>query len=159
MGRGEPKKPAGAAAKRAHPSQRAKRRRVAAEKLARDARILVCETDLASRPAMADSIRDLGYEVVAIHTLADALREAAVGAFDVIVASLDALDDQRLSLLQLLRRSTSAVPLVIVTADGSLEMRKRCQSARPYYFALRPIASTELRTALTTALARSAPRG
>jgi DNA-binding response OmpR family regulator len=159
MGRGESKKPAGGSAKRAHPSQRARRRRVAADKLVRDARILVCETDLVSRPAVADLIRDLGYEVVAIHTLADALREAAVGAFDVIVASLESLDDQKLSLLQLLRRATAAVPLVIVTADGSLEMRKRCQGARPFYVALRPIADTELRMALTTALARSAPRG
>ncbi len=135
-----------------------KRRRAGAAKPPRSARVLVCECDpAASRPA-ADEVRDLGYEVVAMHTFADSLREAAVTPFDAIVASVATLTSEKLSLLQLLLRATPHVPLVIVTSDDSLAMRARCQPMQPYYFAVRPLAADELRDALRGALARRAPR-
>jgi DNA-binding NtrC family response regulator len=132
---------------------------MAAEKLVRSARILVCECDDSARPAIGDEIRGLGYEVVANHTLADALREAHGATFDVLVTSIPAVEEGRLKMLQLLRRALPHTPLVIVTSDGSLAMRTRCQPTRPYYFAVRPLAAGELRTAISGALARPAARG
>ena len=142
-----------------HPSQRARRRRVAAEKRTASARILVSESDRGAKPAVSDVVRGMGYEVIAHHTLADALREATTGNFDVIVASVPTLADEKVRLLQVLRRATPNVPLVIVTSDGSLEMRIRCQSARPFYYAVRPVDEAELRSILTGALARGTASG
>jgi hypothetical protein len=42
----------------------------------------------------------------------------------------------------------ASTPLVIVSEDGSLETRARCQPARPYYFAVPPIPEAELRAIL-----------
>ena len=78
----------------------------ATAKLARSARVLVCECDPRRPRPVSDEVRDLGYEVVALHTLADSLREATVTPFDVIVASVPTLTNEKLSLLQLLRRAT-----------------------------------------------------
>jgi DNA-binding NtrC family response regulator len=155
MGQGGPRRSGGASPKASHPSQQARRRRVAARKLARSARLLVCECDAKARPAIGDVIRNMGYEVTAHHTLADTLREATTGAFDVIVASVPTLSDEKLGLLQVLRRAMPAVPLVIVTSDGSLEMRRRCQSARPFYFAVRPLDEAEVRSVLVGAVEKS----
>jgi DNA-binding response OmpR family regulator len=148
----------GGSGKRENPSQQARRGRVAAARLARAARILVCECDPAAARSAADEVRDLGYEVVALHTLADSLREATVTDFDVIVASVPTLTNEKLSLLQLLRRARPLVPLVIITSDDSLAMRTRCQPMRPYYFAVRPLAADELRDALRGAVARGTSR-
>ncbi len=133
---------------------------MAAEKQARGTHVLVSECDAAARPAIGDVVRNMGYEVTAHHTLADTLREATTGAgaFDVIVVSLPTLTDEKLRLLQVLRRTTPKVPLVVVTSDASLEMRRRCQAVGPYYFTVRPLDVGELRAALVGALARS-PRG
>ena len=148
----------GGSGKRENPSQRARRRRVAAAQLARSTRVLVCECDLAAPRPVGDEVRDLGYEVVALHSLADSLREATVTPFDAIVASVPTLTDEKLSLLQLLRRATPQVPLVIVSSDDTLTMRSRCQPMRPHYFAVRPLAADELRDALRSALARGDSR-
>ena len=148
----------GDSGKRQNPSQRARRRRVAAAKLARSKRVLVCECDPAAARPAGDEVRDMGYEVVALHSLADSLREATVNTFDVIVASVPTLTDEKLSLLQLLRRATSRVPLVLVTSDNTLAMRSRCQPVSPFYYAVRPLAGDELRDALRGALERRAPR-
>jgi DNA-binding NtrC family response regulator len=136
----------------AHASQRARRRRVAAERRVKASRVLVCECDPAARPATGDAVRDLGYEVVATHTLADALRELAESGFDVLVVSLPTLDEERTSLMQLLRRAEPRVPIVMVTSDGSLRMRARAQESRPYYVAVRPVTVEELRTVLAGAV-------
>ena len=149
---------ASSAGSSAHASQRARRRRVAAEQRVKSSRILVCECDTAARPATGDVVRDLGYEVVATHTLADALRELAESRFDVVVVSLPTLDDERTSMLQLLRRTEPRIPVVMVTSDGSLSMRARAQESRPYYFAVRPVTVDELRTALAGAAAANATR-
>ncbi len=158
MGESGSRKSNGPSSKRAHPSERARRRRLAAEKLARSARVLVCECEPKARPAVGDVVRGLGFEVTAHHSLADALREATTETFDAIVASVPGADEERMKLLGLLKRTAPKTPLVIVTSDGSLEMRKRCQSARPYYFAVRPIDPAELRTVLTGAVARAGSR-
>jgi DNA-binding response OmpR family regulator len=148
----------GGSGKRENPAQQARQSRKAAARVARSARVLVCECDPAAARSAGDEIRDLGYAVVALHTLADALREATVTDFDVVVASVPTLTNEKLSLLQLLRRAKPRVPLVIVTSDQSLAMRTRCQPMRPYYFAVRPLSGDELRDALNGALAQGASR-
>jgi DNA-binding response OmpR family regulator len=148
----------GSPRKRETAAPRVRRRGGPAPAPAPAARVLVCDCDAAAPRPVGDEIRDLGYEVVALHTLADSLREATVTAFDTIVASVPTLTNEKLSLLKLLRRATPQVPLVIVTSDDSLTMRSRCQPIRPYYFAVRPLASEELREALRGALAHGASR-
>jgi CheY-like chemotaxis protein len=156
MGPGGKRKTGSASPKASHPSQQARRRRVAARRTASSARILVSECDALARPAIADVIRGLGYEVIAHHSLADSLREATTGTFDVIVVSLPSpLSDEKLRLLQVLRRATPHVPLVTVTSDASLEMRSRCQSARPYFYAVRPLDAAEVRSVLVGAVEKS----
>ena len=148
-----PRKPSGSG-RPSHPSQRARRRRVAGERLVREARILACECDPAAERPVGDDVRQFGFEVVAHHNLADAVREATTSRFDVLVASMPTLDPERLKLMQLLRRAIPSLPVVLVTSDGSIEMRTRCLALRPYYVAVRPLTSEELLTALKGALAR-----
>jgi len=141
-----------------NPSQRARKRRVAAQRAAKAARILVCDCDTDAPRPVSDDLLKLGYEFVAHHTLADCLREATEAPFDAIVISVPRLLEEKFKLLQLLRRATPGVPLVVVTSDGSLEMRTRCQGVRPLYFAVRPVPLEELRDALKGALTRVAAR-
>jgi DNA-binding NtrC family response regulator len=135
-----------------HASDRARRRRKAAEQRAQAARVLVCEVrDDAASPFVA-TVRSLGYETIACTTLADALREAAAAPFDVVLAALPTVAAEQGKLLQVLRRSIPGTPLVVVSDDGSLEARRHTQGARPYYFAVPPLSESELRAILSGAV-------
>jgi len=135
-----------------HASDRAKRRRLAAEQRAQSARILVCECREDGGTPLHATVRALGYEALPCTSLADALRESASAPFDVVVSYMPSVSAEQASLLQLLRRSLGTTPLVVVSEDGSLDARARCQPARPYYFAVPPVSDAELRAILSGAL-------
>lgn len=135
-----------------HASDRARRRRLAAEQRAQSARILVCECREDGTSPLRAAVRALGYDALPCSSLADALREATRTPFDVVIAVLPQVSAEQASLLHLLRRSLASAPLVVVSDDGSLEARTRCQPARPYYFAVPPISEPELRAILSGAI-------
>jgi DNA-binding response OmpR family regulator len=142
---------------RAHPSQRARKRRVAAKQQARDAHVLVADCDPGVPQRVADVVRVMGYAVTARTSLDDALREAAVGSYAALVASVPVLDDEHLRALHLLRRTLPKAPLVVVTSDDSLETRRRALELRAFFHAVRPLDRSELRGALAAAVTRSRP--
>lgn len=135
-----------------HASDRAKRRRLAAEQRAHSARVLVCECREDGTTPLHAVVRSLGYEALPCSSLADALRESTRAHFDVVISYMPSITPEQASLLPLLRRGLGPVPLVIVSEDGSLEARTRCQPARPYYFAVPPLSEAELRAILSGAL-------
>lgn len=141
-----------------HASDRARRRRRAAEIRAHAARVLVCECRQDGASPFRSAVRALGFEASPCSSLADALREATRTPFDAVIAVLPEVTAEQASLLQLLRRSLASTPLVIVSEDGTLEARARCQPARPYYFAVPPVPEAELRAILGGAL-EAARRG
>lgn len=138
-----------------HASDRARRRRRAAEQRAQAARILVCECRDDAVSPFASAVRALGYDAIPCPSLADALREVGRGPFDVVIAVLSSVSAEQAGLLQLLRRNIATTPLVIVTDDGAIESRARCQPSRPYYFAVTPIPDSELRAMLAGAVEAS----
>ncbi len=135
-----------------HASDRARRRRRAAEQRAHAARILVCECrEDGARPFHA-AVRSLGFDALPCGSLDDALREASHTLFDVVVTVLPAVPPESASLLTLLRRSIGATPLVVVSDDASLDARVRCQPARPYFYAVPPLQGPELHAILSGAV-------
>jgi DNA-binding NtrC family response regulator len=135
-----------------HASDRARRRRLAAEERAEAACVLVCESREDGTSPVRTSVRALGFTTVPCSSLDDALRASAKKPFDVVIVVMERVDAERISLLQLLRRSLPSAPLVIVSEDGSLEARALCQPVRPYYFAVPPVPEGELRAILSGAV-------
>jgi DNA-binding NtrC family response regulator len=142
-------------ARPAHPSARARRRRLAAEQRAHSARLLVCDCCGERDAPLVASVRGMGYDPVACTSLADLLREAAREPFDALLVSLPAVEAGHERLLQLLRRSQPSTPVVVVCADASLEARARIQAVRPYFVAVPPLRDRELCAILSGALGAS----
>lgn len=141
-----------------HASSRAKRRRIAAALQARTSSVLVCESASADAPSLRSAIAALGFETIHCPTLDDCLRSTAASQPDVVIVVLPDCPDSSVSLLQLMRRASPSTPLVIVAHNATLETRARCQPLRPYYFAVPPIASDELRAVIHGAIESAAPR-
>ncbi len=138
-----------------HASDRARRRRRAAEQRAHGARVLVCECREDGATPFHATVKAFGFEVHGCASLDDALREVSRDPFDAVIAVLPRVGDAEASLLTLLRRNMGSTSLVVVTDDGSLEARVRCQPSRPYFFAVPPIPEPELRAILAGAVEAS----
>ena len=61
---------------------------------------------------------------------------------------------QDLAILQLLRRLAPALPIVVLSNQASLDLRRIVQNLRPIYYAVAPVEATEIRAAVHSALAR-----
>jgi DNA-binding NtrC family response regulator len=61
---------------------------------------------------------------------------------------------QDLAVLQLLRRMAPALPIVVLSHQASLDLRRTVQNMRPIYYADVPVDATEIRAAVHSALAR-----
>ncbi len=136
----------------AHASDRAKRRRLAVARQARQSRVLVCESPTGDAPRLREAIDALGYDTVHCPTLDDCLRIAPQSSPSAVLVELPENSENAFSLLQLLRRALPTTPLVIVAPNASLETRARIHPLRPYYFAVPPVPNDELRAVIQGAV-------
>lgn len=141
-----------------HASSRAKKRRIAAALQARTSSVLVCEPAGDAAASLRGAVTALGFETIHCPTLDDCLRTTAESQPDVVLIVLPEHSEPAISLLQLLRRAIPATPLVIVAPNATLDVRARCHPLRPYYFAVPPIATDELRAVIHGAIDSAAPR-
>jgi DNA-binding NtrC family response regulator len=147
-----PREPAGSRAGTHNASDRARRRRLAAQRRAETARVLVCRTGGSN--AVSRIVRGLGYRVSECRTLEDALHET-IGAAppDAAVLDLATCDAEVEGLLKLLRRALPRTPFVLVLGDASPTARIATLAVRPFYVTVPPVATDELNFALRDAIA------
>lgn len=143
----------GASARQQGASQRAKRRRVAAERQCEGARVLVCEPGRSS--ALAALIRDLHYNVTHCTSLECALRAASPADLDVAVLAVEPRQASEVGLLQLLRRTLPRTPFILQLGDPTPAARLATLEVRPFYVAVPPVGHEEMASALRDAVAQS----
>ncbi len=141
-----------------HASDRARRRRLAVARKARASKVLICESPAGDAPRLREAIDALGYDTVHCPTLDDCLRVAPQSSPAAVLVELPDDSENAVSLLQLLRRTLPSTPLVIVAPNASLETRARIHPLRPYYFAVPPVPSDELRAVIQGAVTSQAHR-
>ncbi len=86
-------------------------------------RVLVLEDDQALRAALGDGLRRAGYAVDLEGTAHAALARLDVESYDLLVLDLGLPDADGLELLAGMRRRGMTLPVLVLTARGSLEER------------------------------------
>ncbi len=86
-------------------------------------RLLLVEDSTRLAALLGEAVREAGWHLDAVNTLAEA--EAAIAAtdFDLILLDLGLPDGDGLDLLRAIRRAADATPVLIITARGSVEER------------------------------------
>jgi len=114
-------------------------------------RVILFEPVPGGEPPLRDLLAGTGCEVLEA-TTADALVDAVgSGRHQVVLFAVSPDRPDDLVTLRLLRRLAPDFPLVVVATDSSLEVRRLIQTARPVYFAARPVDPDELCEALRDA--------
>ena len=87
------------------------------------ARILLVEDDATLSLSLEVSLAAQGHEVTCCRLLADAQQTAADQAFDLVLLDLGLPDGDGLELCRTLRRRGSILPILMLTARGTIEAR------------------------------------
>jgi DNA-binding response OmpR family regulator len=109
-----------------------------------DVRLLVVEDDAAVRDALTDGLRGAGFAVDAAPTAQAALEHLAIDAYDLLVLDLGLPDADGLDLLTTLRAGAVRLPVLVLTARGSVESRVTGLDAGADDYLPKPFAFPEL---------------
>ncbi len=115
-------------------------------------RILVVEDDDAMRQLLVEEIGDAGYAVVAAAEGEEALAQVARHSIDVVVTDLRMPGMRGETLLSELKAREPDIPVVIITAFGSIDSAVETIRAGAYHYVAKPFRMAQLLHALENAL-------
>jgi len=115
-------------------------------------RILVVEDDEAMRLFLEEELRDAGYEVITATDGVAALHHFASAVIDVVVSDVIMPGMRGDELLAELRARHREVPVVLITAFGSIDSAVGAIKAGAYHYVSKPFHMPQLLTTLEKAL-------
>ena len=122
------------------------------------ARILVVEDDPAMLSLLQDELEDAGFEVLGTSGAHDALEEIHHRAVDAVVTDLVMPNMRGDELLRQLRAAVPDVPVVIMTAFGSIESAVEAMREGAYHYVTKPFRVDQLVVTLQNALVENRMR-
>jgi len=107
-------------------------------------RILVVDDDPLSREFLGEAVRSLGYAVETIGSPLRALERLATGGFDLVLTDLRMPEMNGLELVRRITEAQPGLPIVLVTAHGSVKSAVEAMQAGACDFMLKPVAPEAL---------------
>jgi two-component system copper resistance phosphate regulon response regulator CusR len=118
-------------------------------------RLLVVEDDTGLRAALGDGLRRAGYAVDEVASAEDALDRLALDPYDLLVLDLGLPGADGLAVLGAIRERGMSLPVLVLTARGSLEDRVTGLDAGADDYLAKPFAFPELLARLRALLRRA----
>jgi two-component system, NtrC family, response regulator AtoC len=121
-----------------------------------DARVLVVDDEESQRTVLAGFLRKRGYEVVGAASAGEALAAAAGQPIDVVITDVRMPGQSGIDLLEDLRRRNPEVPVVLMTAFGTVATAVDAMKRGAADYLTKPIDLDELELVLARTLERRA---
>ena len=118
--------------------------------------ILLVEDNLRLQELIEQALRGAGYRVDLATTVAELLAAAASVQYDLLIVDLMLPDGDGLDAIRTLRARRSSVPILIMTARGSIDDRVRGLDAGADDYLIKPIHQAELLAHVRALLRRPA---
>jgi two-component system repressor protein LuxO len=122
------------------------------------ARILLVEDTASLAAVYAEYLRGAGHAVEHARTAAEALQFAASAPPEAVLLDVRLPDGDGISVLRALRRDTPDIPVVVMTANGSVATAVEAMRAGAADFLVKPFAAERLAVTLSNALERASLR-
>jgi len=121
-------------------------------------RVLVVEDDAAIREGIVDALQYDGFETLEAADATVAAREAASGAFDLVLLDLVLPGGDGLDILRQLRETRPTTPVIILTARGDEKDRVAGLRCGADDYVVKPFSTSELLARVEAVLRRSPER-
>ncbi len=123
------------------------------------ARVVLCSCDRSTGSALQACLAAPDADVLDCPAVESLIEEVVRHRPEVVVYELRADRQADLAVLHLLKRAAPDLPLVLITAEGSLESERLIRELRPVYYAVQPVEPDEILDAVRAALARRGRHG
>jgi two-component system, OmpR family, response regulator len=107
-------------------------------------RILLVEDSVRLQELLADALNRAGYGLDAVGTVAELLNAVAAVRYDLIIVDLGLPDGDGLEAIRTLRKTSLAIPILIITARGSIEDRVEGLDSGADDYLIKPFNHAEL---------------
>ncbi len=123
------------------------------------ARFLIAEDDADLRDLLQDDLEDAGYETIAAIDGRAALShiENQKECIDVVITDVNMPNLSGAELLQVVRTKRPEVPVIVITAFGSVEQAVELVKSGAFQYLTKPFVTDELIQTIEQALSQSAP--
>ena len=122
-------------------------------------RVLVAEDDLALRELLQELLTEAGHEVTVVPNGAEALDTMGMsGAFDLVLTDLVMPGVGGEAVLAAVSERAPAVPVIVMTAFGTIDSAVRLVRAGAYDYVTKPVATADLLQAVTRGVREGAAR-
>ena len=93
---------------------------------------------------LVDMLTSVGYDVEGVNSSTDALELFRHGDFDLVISDLRMRDIDGMELLKIIKDERPDVPVIIITAFGSIDGAIEAMKAGAYYFVTKPFKLREM---------------
>lgn len=114
--------------------------------------ILLVEDDPDGRRSIADALQDAGHEVISAANAGQAMELFRECAFDTVVSDICMPGADGFQLLAWLRESSPHVPVILITAFGSVDAAVAALKAGAYDYILKPLNLDDLQAKVARAI-------
>jgi DNA-binding NtrC family response regulator len=115
------------------------------------ARVLIVEDDPDGLRSAAEAIKDAGFEVATAKTGVDGVRVFGQQDFDVVLTDLVLPDIDGIEVLSRIRKISDEVPIIIMTAYGSIPSSVKALKAGAYDYISKPLNLEDLQSKIARA--------
>ncbi len=118
----------------------------------RGSKVLIVDDDPEMCALLKDTLQDEGYSVDAAGSGAEALEKAACGQFDLVITDVQMKGIKGVELTRRLLRSDPELPIIIITAFGSIESAVESMKLGAYHYLTKPFRMEEITALVEKAL-------
>jgi DNA-binding NtrC family response regulator len=123
------------------------------------ARILIVDDEADVRETLADSLRPVGYQVVAMDNAREAIASLGHQPADAVILDIAMPDVDGVHALQLFRTFHPSVPIIMVTANADVEVARDTLRMGAFDYIAKPYDLERLRAVVAAAVAHHGREG
>lgn len=114
-------------------------------------KVLIIEDDLDNARSVTEAAEDAGFETVCVHTGTEGVRAFQAAPPDVVLSDLVLPDIDGLEVLARLKKADGSVPVLIMTAYGTVESGVRAMREGAYDYVTKPLDLDDIQSKLRRA--------
>ncbi len=119
------------------------------------ARVVLAGSDPDQLVSIGQSLFSEPWQVTTAESRNELLGELRGGRVDVLVLGVDVFGKRAYDLIAEIRRQGSRIPVIVVSADSSLELAKKLREAGIFYYVIEPFDPFEVRLAVHEAIRKA----
>ena len=121
-----------------------------------DVRVLYIEDDESQRKQLSAELRSHGFQVIDVSSGIEGLRILSSEGADLVLCDLNMPGMSGLEVLQKTHEKQPDLPVVLITAHGTIQTAVRAMQDGAYDFMIKPVQPAEVETTIRNALEKAA---